>query len=258
MDSQSTAKEDSFEGEMYLYAQPELLTPEDHGDLGLITPKDTYGFARSVRAIPIAASEISSAAKHYPVIFSSIDSPALLAVLGIQERNLFVDESGTWESNRYVPAYFRCYPFALASSEDKQLAVVIDRAASCVSDSPEIRFYEGKELSTAIKDSVDLCVTFTGHRRQTIAFCERLKELDLLVPRQITQRGKESPEESMVAAFAAVDGEKVKQLDDKLVAELNANGMLPAIYAHLSSLENWNYLINRNEVLLQSEQDPEN
>lgn len=258
METQSKASTSPFEGEMFLYSQPELLNAEEHGDLGLITPKEQYGFIRSVRAVPITVSEIPSAAKHYPVIFSGVDSPALLAILGIDDHNLFVDENGAWERNRYVPAYFRCHPFALASSEDEKLAVVIDRAASSVSDSPEIPFYNGSELSPAIKDRVDFCVTFTGHRRQTAAFCEKLKELDFLIPRQITRRNEESDEESMVAMFAGVDGEKLKQLDDKLVVELHANGMLPAIYAHLSSLENWNYLIYRNEAFLKTQKDSEN
>ena len=232
---------------MFLYSQPELLNPDDHGKLGLVTSADNYGFVRSVRAVPIAVSEISSAAKHYPVIFSDVDSPALLAILGIENRNLFVDEDGSWEPNRYVPAYFRSHPFALASSEDEQLAVVIDRAAPSVSDSPEIPFYEGRELSASIKDRVDFCVTFTGHRRQTTTFCERLKELGLLMRSQITRRQDDNSEGPRVAAFATVDGEKLKKLDDKLVLELHTNGMLPAIYAHISSLENWNYLIYRNE-----------
>lgn len=240
---------------MFLYTQPELLNPGDHGKLGLVTPADSYGFVRSVRAVPIAVAEVSSAAKHYPVIFSSVDSPALLAIMGIENRNLFVGEDGSWEPNRYVPAYFRCHPFALASSDDEQLAVVIDRAASSVSDSPEVPFYEGGELTAAIKNRVDFCVTFTGNRRQTAAFCERLKELDLLMPSQITRRQDDGSEGPRVATFAAVDGEKLKKLDDKLVVELHANGMLPAIYAHLSSLENWNYLIYRNEEVLRRNEE---
>jgi hypothetical protein len=255
METQSKTSNSPFEGEMFLYSQPELLNPEDHGDLGLIAPDDQYGFVRSVKAIPIAVSEISSAAKHYPVIFSSVEDPALLAVLGIDNHNLFVDQTGSWEQNRYVPAYFRCHPFALASSEDEQLAVVIDRAASSISETPEIPFYEGKELSAGARERVEFCVTFTGHRRQATAFCERLKELELLVPQQVTRRRNDSSEETMLATFAAVDVEKLKRLDDKLVAELNANGMLQAIYAHLSSLENWTYLIHRHDRFLQADDE---
>ena len=251
METQARESNSPFEGEMFLYSQPELLNPEDHGDLGLIAPDDQYGFVRSVKAIPIAVSEISSAAKHYPVIFSDVGNPALLAILGMDDHNLFVDPNGSWEPNRYVPAYFRCHPFALASSEDDQLAVVIDRAASCISESPEVPFYEGGELSGPVKERVEFCVTFTGHRRQAAAFCERLKELALLVPQQISRRGNDGSEEAVVATFAAVDVEKLKQLDDRLVAELNANGMLQAIYAHLSSLENWSYLIHRHDRFLQ-------
>ena len=129
----STAHE-NFEGNMFLYAQPQLLTVEDHGHLGLNTSGQTYDFVRSIRVVPLAAAELSSAQKHYPVIFSDLEKPTPLAVVGVlEDRNLFVDDNGNWDSAAYVPSYLRCYPFAMASRQDDQYAVVIDRAAPVIS-----------------------------------------------------------------------------------------------------------------------------
>ncbi len=240
---------------MYLYSQPELLTPENHGSLGLLRSEGPFGFAKAVRVIPIAVSETNSAEKHYPVVFSDNDEPAMLAVLGIEDINLFVDVNGNWEVNRYVPAYFRCHPFALASSADDRLAVVIDRASESISDKPDIPFYDGDKLSPQIQERVDFCVQFTAHRKQTQIFCDRIKELDLLVPQQITRRTKGETRERSLASFAAVDPEKLKELDADVVKELNDNGMLAAIHAHLSSMENWHYLIARHDTRHDSGED---
>ena len=84
----------SPEGEMFLYERPELLTADEHGGLGLSPVERPYDFVKHVKAIPIGVSELASAQKHMPVVFSSLEKPALIGVLGVGERNLFVDDQG--------------------------------------------------------------------------------------------------------------------------------------------------------------------
>jgi hypothetical protein len=247
METQETAGNAPFESTMFLYTQPELLTPQSHGNLGLVESDHPFEFARSASAVPIAVSEISSCAKHYPVIFSNPDTPMLVAVLGIDGCNLFVGDDGRWEANRYIPAYFRCHPFALAADSEDKLAVVIDRESDCIASEPEIPFYEGASLTSTIRERVDFCVQFTSHRRQTQEFCDRLKELELLVPRQVARKKEQDEDEVVVATFAAVDADKLQALDSDLAGKLNADGMLAAAYHQLSSMENWQYLLARHD-----------
>ena len=89
-----------------------------HGGLGFIPPKLRYGFCANVRAVPVLVSEIPAAIKDYPVIFTSQENPKPLAVVGlVDDINLFVDEEGNWERNRYIPGYVRRYPFGVASDD---------------------------------------------------------------------------------------------------------------------------------------------
>ena len=115
-------------GNMFLFERPELLTKEQHGNLGMTPPEKPFSFCSKVRAIPLTVSEIPSAMKNYPVVFASLEDPTPLAVVGlVDEANLFVGEDGKWQDMAYLPGYIRRYPFALANeAEGDRLATVID------------------------------------------------------------------------------------------------------------------------------------
>ena len=63
--------------------------------------------------------------------------------------NLFVDDNGRWEKSAYVPGYMRCHPLALAPQADGRVAVVIDAAASCVSDGSGVSFFRRRQTGPA-------------------------------------------------------------------------------------------------------------
>ncbi len=245
----STANED-FEGALYLYNQPQLLTVEEHGSLGLDTSAPTFDFVRSIRAVPLAAAELPSAQKFYPVIFSDLEQPALVAVVGVlDDRNLFVDDDGNWDSVAYVPSYLRCYPFALASGSNDQHAVVIDRAGPMVSESPDQPFFDSGKLAPAIQARVEFCAQYAAHQPATQAFCDRLAELGLLSGQQATFTPEGESEARTIASYIAVDFDRLRKLDSSTMEKLFKDGMLAAIFAHQFSLENWFRLLERRQRL---------
>lgn len=235
-----------FEGSMFLYTQPQLLSVEEHGHLGLKASDRPYDFVRDIRVVPLAAAEISTAQKFYPVIFSDPERPSLLAVVGIgDDRNLFVDDNGHWDSDAYVPSYIRCHPFALARSQGEQYAVIIDRDAAVISENPEQPFFDGQALTAPIQARVDFCSQFSAHRKVTDSFCDRMVELGLLSGQHATFTPQGETEQRTLASYVAVDFDKLRQLDAATVEQLFQEGMLPVIYAHRFSLENWSRLLER-------------
>lgn len=70
-------------GQKFLYQQPEVLTLEDHGSLGITPNERPFDFVKDERAIPLTMVEISSAQRHYPIIFSNLEDPVPMAVLGL-------------------------------------------------------------------------------------------------------------------------------------------------------------------------------
>lgn len=248
MNQPRSTAEENFEGRMFLYTQPQLLTVEEHGHLGLNGSSRPYDFVRSIRVVPVAAAELSSVQKNYPVVFSDLKKPTLLAVVGVfEDRNLFVGDDGNWDRSAYVPAYIRCHPFALASRPNDQYAVVIDRAAPVISENPEQPFFDGKDLTPQIQARVDFCAQFSAHRPATQALCDRLVELELLSGQQATFTPEGQDKEQTIASYVAVDFDKLQKLDAATLEKLFRDGTLSAIYAHRFSLENWFRLLERRQ-----------
>lgn len=246
MNQSTVAAAGNLEGKMFLYSKPELLTVEDHGRLGLTASERPFDFVKSIRVVPIAAAEIASAQKNYPIIFSDLKTPALLAVVSVLDGvNLFVDDNGKWDESAYLPAYIRCHPFALAPRPNDQYAVVIDRAASVITENAEQPFFDGKDLAPPIQARVDFCAQFSAHRPATKALCDKLVELDLLSGQQATYKPDAGGEEQSIGSYVAVDFDKVKELDAGTLRQLHLDGTLSAIYAHRFSLENWFRLLER-------------
>lgn len=239
-----------FEGRMFLYDRPELLTRADHGHLGLSAVSRPFDFVRTVRAVPLVWMEMRSAQKDFPVVFSDTEVPMPLAILGaIDDINLFVDESGNWARRHYIPFYIRCHPIALAAGAADKMAVVIDMASAAISVTPDEPFFTGDHLSDSLQKRVDFCARYNVERQNTQRICSRLKELDLFTGQQVTHRAQNDGDERQVGRYAAIDVEKLGKLDPQRAAELHADGTLSGIYAHAFSLENWSRLLDRRTEL---------
>lgn len=240
-----SALTDSLSGKMFLYEQPELLTLERHGALGVTPENRPFERVANVRVIPLAAVEFASAQRHYPVVFSDLENPVPLAVVGIlDDVNLFVSD-GQWDSMCYIPSYLRCYPFAFASSDQGRVSVVVDRAASIVTEDAKYPFFEDGEPTKETQSMVHFCAKYEAERNYTSVFCKKLKELGLLTARQATYKPDGDAEEQAVANFVGIDGEKLANLDATTVHELHRGEHLPAIYLQLHSQDNWRHLMAR-------------
>jgi hypothetical protein len=236
----------ALEGAMLFYRQPELLNHQAHGSLGLRRPERPFEFARSARILPLTLGEIPSAQKHYPVIFSDMENPVPLAVVGRDENvNLFIDENGAWERGTYIPAYARCYPFALVARSDDEFAVVIDRAADSVTDNPEQPFFDGDKITPETQSLMDFCARYDAETKRTAEFGRRLKELGLLAGQQVTRTARGGEAEPF-ASYIAVDSEKLNKLEESALRDLFGSGFLAGAFAHLFSLENWQLIIERH------------
>jgi len=239
---------------MFLYQKPELLTKEEHGSLGLITPKNPFEFASKINTVPLVAAEISSAQKHYPVVFSNPENAIPFAVVSvIKDENMFVDAAGNWERLCYIPSYLRRHPFAFAAGADDQFAVVIDRASNAISDNPEHPFFEDGALSERTQAMVDYCGQFEAERRRTEEFAASLKDLDLLSLQEVRPEGGES--EKKLANYYAVNPDKLNKLEPDVLKEFHQKGYLSFVFAHLFSLENWKRLLDRRAMMQQADQN---
>ena len=236
---------------MFLYDKPVLLTKEAHGRMGLSKSDQPYGFVRDVKGLPAVTSELPTLQKHYPVVFSDFENPLLIAVVGlIDDKNLFVNDAGVWDTDTYIPSYARCHPFAFARRDDEEFVIIIDESSNLISSEPDVPFFDGDELSEGTQQHVDFCGQLNEARQATKAFCQRIKELGLLSGQRVMQTMADGSEVK-IADYVSIDPVKLNELDKDTLQELHQDGSLSAIFAQIFSLENWNRLISRRDQQLQ-------
>ncbi|MED5412433.1 MAG: SapC family protein [Pseudomonadota bacterium] len=235
------------EGSMFLYEKPEVLTLEDHGALGIAPLERPFDFAAKIQTVPLVATEIASAQKNYPVIFSNLEDPQVFAVVSIiKDKNMFVDNNGHWEPFHYVPAYLRRHPFAFAKAEGDQLALVIDRSSERITVDSKFPFFDGEKLTEDTKKMVEFCSQVEAERQRTVDFANKLKQLDLLDVQEVAPGSSdEDQQKQKLASYYAVNNKKLNELPSESLQELHKAGYLSSIYAHLHSLENWGKLLER-------------
>lgn len=236
-------------GSVLFYSQPEPLNSETHAKIGLRRLDKPFSFAGKTHVVPLTVTEFPVAALSYPVIFAG-DKFQPLAVMGInQEENLFIQADGAFVVGAYIPAYIRRYPFVLANdSQNSQLVVCIDRAASMLGELPDLAFFDAKGQPTEYTQGcIQFCNDFEAEARRTESFCNLLRELDLFEVRhaQFTPVNADGSagEPQQIAEYFAVSEEKLKALPEAKIKELFDNGALAQIYAHLNSLLGWDRLI---------------
>lgn len=234
-------------GSMFLFERPELMTKEAHGEIGLTMPSRRFGFCSKVRAIPLTVSEIPAAMKDYPIVLMSMEQVVPLAVVGLTtDVNLFVDDNGNWEENRYVPGYIRRYPFGLASeSSGERMAVVIDAAFDGFKKDGETPLFVDGAPSESTQAAIEFCKTFERDRALTNEFARQLKELGILAPQTAQYTPQGATDARPFAQYVGIDETKFKALTDDQILALNKSGLLAIIYAMMMSLPNWRTLLQR-------------
>lgn len=195
----------------------------------------------STHAIPVTVDEFSMVQRHFPIVFSSGDSPVPIVLMGLHEgTNAFFDEKGVArDGNIYVPAYLRRFPFLLARlrEDSDELSLCFDPTSGAVGEFDEGEpLFSGEEPSEATKAILQFCEQFEQAGQRTQAFMEELKQSGLLMDGEVAIQPEGSEQPFIYRGFQMVDEEKFRKLTGDKLRKLNQNGALPLIMAHLFSL----------------------
>lgn len=226
---------------MLFYDKIVPLNRDRHRTLRIRTADGRARFASATHYVPLAGTEFLQAARDYPVMFAGGEQESgPIALLGLRERkNLFVDDEGAWSTGAYVPAFVRRYPFILAQVDDgKDYTVCFDESYDGFAEADGTALFDGDgKDSEYLTRTVDFLNRFLAEMARTQQFVDRLKELDLLVQRdlRVSDRGDRN---FILRDFRVVDEEKLATLDGPAIVELHRSGFLAWIHAHLISLGN--------------------
>ena len=238
----------ALDGNVLFYSQPEPLSFEIHGKLGVNPVDKPYAFVGASHVVPLTVTEFAPAALSYPVIFLG-DTKQPVAVMGLrQAENLYVNAAGDFRPEAYIPAYVRRYPFVFANDpENQRLILCVDRAAPFLVEGGQVPLFSDGNPTDYVNQAMEFCNNFEQERQRTDSFVQLLKDLDLFDVREavFTPRNEkgEPGEPQKLADYFAVSEEKLKALPAEKLAELRDNGALGQIYAHLVSLLGWDRLI---------------
>lgn len=220
------------------------LNPDQHGALKLNRAAG-HGFAARTASVPIGLGEFAIAARFYPIVFASAAVPSPVALVGLNELgNLFLDASGAWRTDCYIPAYVRAYPFVIIGDPARGPSHVgiEEGAASLAGPDGDPLFENGKPTEVA-SDAVKLAAATRDALAGAAAFARALDAAGLLREEEATVTFKAGGT-SRVRGFRLVAQDKFDALDDATFLDWRKRGWLAPIYAHLHSAANWSRLID--------------
>jgi hypothetical protein len=236
-------------GNVLFYSQPEPLSPEMHGKLGVKRMDGPFAFAKQGHAVPLTVGEFPLASVTGPIIFVG-DEKLPIAVMGLNAGdNMFVTKEGHFEPGVYIPAYIRRYPFVFAADDaSQQMVLCVDRKAEFIVTGGDMPFFgaDGKP-SEYTKGCIEFCNNFEIERQRTMSFIQLLKDLDLFETKVAnftpTNPDGTAGEPQKIAEYFGVSEEKLNKLSPEKFVELRDNGALGQIYAHMLSLVGWDRLL---------------
>ncbi|HEV7660843.1 MAG TPA: SapC family protein [Allosphingosinicella sp.] len=191
-------------------------------------------------AIPLTIEEFLAAQRHFPIVFSSGETPVPLALMGLNDGvNVFIDDEGKPTNPVYIPAYVRRYPYLLARLDQSadELSLCYDPTSDLIGESIEgDALFENDKPSETLNAILKFCEEFEIAAQRTSAFVKELQELDLLIDGEVTIQPGDAPQPFLYRGFRMVDEEKFRDLNGDVLRKINQNGILSLIQAHLFSL----------------------
>lgn len=218
----------------------EPLSSETHATWR-VRQLDAAPFLVGQHAIPITTDEFPLVQRFMPIVFSIGDDAIPLALMGLNEGvNVFVGDDGKLtESNLYVPAYVRRYPYMLARlrPDSEELSLCFDPTSEAIGAFDEgDALFENGQPSQVTKSILDFSEQFEQAGARTQAFMNELRELDLLMEGEVTIQPEQEQPPFVYRGFQMVNEEKLAALRGDQLRKMSQSGMLPLLYAHLFSL----------------------
>src|SRR5262245_6429163 len=241
----------SMTAQLLIYETVVPLSAARHRDCA-VEIGGNYGFSKKANSVPLMAVEFRAAAFEYPIVFGGTKENVMPAViLGIRDnQNLYLSQDGKWAA-KYIPAFVRRYPFVFSNSANGQRSVLcIDEEFSGFNrEGRGQRLFDDDNKPTPyVANILKFLQEYQAQFERTQAFCQKVRELDLLEPMQAQVETK-SGEKWSLAGFMAVNRAKLKAIPGDKLAELAKTDELELLYLHLQSMRNFSGLPGRLAVV---------
>lgn len=197
-------------------------------------PAPDFSFARGLTTAPLAPTEIPEAAECYPILFTKSGPLNAIAILGLRERNVFLNDKNEW-TDTYVPVHVRRYPFILGRIGDTD-----EYLLAADMDAPQFNTKEGEpvftdkaEFNPHFAKVLELLNSYEKNLREGRVILNELETAGVLVAKDLNFR--EGNEVHLIGGFRIVDREKVLALDDATLARWVRSGLMTLLELHWAS-----------------------
>ena len=214
---------------------PVLLGEEKHKDLKVKFPQD-FSFLQKTIALPLGYSEIVSATMYYPVLFR-IEEDIIypFAVLGVGEKNLFVNNEGQFIVD-IIPKCAKLYPFGVAKRGDDYF-IAFDKQAEAL-DGERI-FAEDGNFTPFFNHLKEELTSYAFDIDEALKFAKAVYENELLEP--IGSLSIDTKHGSMVLTNILIANtvKAIPKLSPEKLYHFNVLGYLPVLYTTYFSARNF-------------------
>ncbi len=228
---------------MYPKYFTEIVALDKQRDAAMtIVPVTDLGFARDEYVLPALVDELPALATAYPVVFTNHDIPVMVALTG-HLRNMFISDKGDWTKDAYVPLVVRTYPFAALEDNNGDLVLCVDRKY------PGIGVKGGEKIFSDKKGNftpyglniAGFANTYMLSLKKTREFTRKLKDLDLLMPAEVTVT-----KEGATHTFSGLNQINFQKLSS--ISHEDLKGMIDSqelyfAYLHQFSLNNFSKIV---------------
>ncbi|SDZ94645.1 SapC family protein [Microbulbifer marinus] len=213
------------------------LDSNEHRELR-IRPGFEFEHLAGQQLVPLAASELISAANSFPTIFvkdGATGDYRCAGMLGVEEGENVVFTNGQGNS-AYIPLDIRRYPFYIAGNGDTgEMTLCINELSKKFSrDFGQPLFDEDGNPSQVVNSMKKLLSEHARNEAETRVFVEFLDSKNLLEQRELMF--KVDGKDRKISGIFCVSEQAVRDLDEASVLEMHQRNYFGAVYAHLVSL----------------------
>jgi hypothetical protein len=222
-----------------MYKNIEIINKIHHKDK-YVKVVENLLFAKEQINAPITIAEFFLACKDYPIVFAKdakTEEWFATVLLGIKDKNLFINDTGDWDKLNYIPAFFRRYPFIFLNQENsEELILGIDKEY-LTKNKKDKKLFDDNENSEVLNGVVNFLNQYQNDAKSTSKFIKQLAEWQLLEEKSVSGT-TQTNEQFKINGFYIVNEIKLKHLSKKRKEELCNKDLMPLITAHLISLSN--------------------
>jgi len=207
-----------------------------------ITASSDYSRFKTQHLIPIVAQDFTAIATEFPIVFvknSETGQFLPVAMMGIKNGiNLYCQEK-IW-SAAVAPLGFNNAPFSLIkkNADSDEVIVCIDEESALVStNGGEALFDELGEQTDYLKQRSQAVLKVAEFTQQIQAISQFFSEKNLLISRQLTVKLENEDAPFTINGVYLIDEKALNELPSDEFEQLRKQGLLPLIYAHLTSLQ---------------------